>query len=59
LYENHIEQAKLQLDRHPVPFPVFRVSDVVKTKTFDDLVLEDFEVVGYMSHPAIKAPMAV
>jgi len=59
LYKFHIMQSKLQLDRKPLPFPVFKVSDTVKTKTFDDLVLDDFEVIGYMSHPAIKAPMAV
>ena len=59
MYKSHAMQAKLQLFRNPLPFPIFKVSESVKTKSFDDLVLADFEVIGYMSHPAIKAPMAV
>lgn len=59
LYKNHIEQCELQYSRSPLPFPVFKVSDTVQNKTFNELELEDLEVVGYLSHSAIKAPMAV
>jgi dihydrofolate reductase/thymidylate synthase len=59
IYKNHIEQVKTQLERKPLPFPVLRIDDSVADKSFDDICLEDFELVGYLHHPAIKAPMAV
>lgn len=59
IYKNHITQVVEQLKRPSFPFPVFIVSDDVRSKTFDELTLDDFELVGYLHHPAIKAPMAV
>ena len=59
IYKNHIEQVKTQLERTPLPFPVLRIDDSVADKSFDDITLDDFELVGYLHHPAIKAPMAV
>lgn len=59
IYSNHLDQVKLQLTRSPLPFPKFVVNPVVKDKTFEELSLEDFDVVGYLHHPNIKAPMAV
>jgi dihydrofolate reductase/thymidylate synthase len=59
VYANHFEQAKLQLQRPALPFPQFVVKDDVESKSFDDLNINDFDVVGYISHPTIKAPMAV
>ena len=55
LYSNHIEQAKEQLKREPKGFPSF----IVNKKPFFDYTLEDFKVVGYESHPAINADVAI
>lgn len=59
IYQNHYEQVQLQLSRHPLPFPVLEISDSIKSKTLEEISLEDFKLIGYMSHSAIKAPMAV
>ncbi|HUB61537.1 MAG TPA: thymidylate synthase [Puia sp.] len=57
LYNNHVEQAKLQLSRQPFPLPVMRLNPAVRdifSFQFEDFMLED-----YQHHPAIKAPVAV
>ena len=57
LYANHLEQAGLQLSREPLPLPTMKLNPAVQ-----DLFafrFEDFELVGYQSHPHIKAPVAV
>ena len=57
LYNNHVEQAKLQLSRQPYPLPVMKINPAVRDIfSFD---LEDFTLENYQSHPAIKAPVAV
>ncbi|WP_426451426.1 thymidylate synthase [Paenibacillus sp. S-38] len=57
IYSNHLEQVKLQLTREPYPSPQL----VIKRKpdSILDYRFEDFEITGYQSHPAIKAPIAV
>jgi len=57
LYANHLEQAKEQLTREPRPMPTMRLNPNVKE--IDAFQFEDFELVGYDPHPAIKAPIAV
>lgn len=57
LYNNHIEQAKLQLSRHPYPLPKMRLNPEVKN--IFDFTYEDFSLEDYQCHPAIKAPVAV
>lgn len=57
LYTNHIEQANLQLSRMPLPLPTMKINPSVKS--IFDFKYEDFELVGYSYHPAIKAPVAV
>ncbi len=57
LYLNHVEQAKLQLSRSPYPLPSMKINPDVRS--LFDFKFEDFEVVGYQSHPTIKAPIAV
>lgn len=57
LYNNHLEQARLQLARRPLPLPTLKLNPQVKS--LFDFRYEDFELVGYEPHPAIKAPVAV
>ncbi len=57
LYLNHLEQANLQLTRDPRPLPILRLNPA-RTSLFD-FVYEDFELLNYDPHPAIKAPVAV
>ena len=57
LYNNHVEQAKLQLTREPRPLPEMKLNPAVKN--IHEFHYEDFQLVGYDPHPAIKAPIAV
>jgi thymidylate synthase len=57
LYNNHVEQAKLQLGRRPYPLPVMKLNPAVKD--IFSFCFEDFALEGYQSHPAIKASVAV
>lgn len=57
LYSNHLEQTNLQLSREPRPMPVMKMNPEVKS--LFDFKYEDFELVGYDPHPAIKAEVAV
>jgi thymidylate synthase len=57
LYSNHFEQAKLQLSREPLPLPKLTIRR--RPENIYSYDYEDFEIVGYQSHPHIKAPVAV
>lgn len=57
LYNNHIDQARLQLSRSPFPLPQMKINPEVKD--IFEFKFEDFVLEGYQSHPAIKAPVAV
>ncbi len=57
IYSNHLEQVDLQLSRTPNPLPTMRLNP--ERKRLEDFVYEDFELVNYQHHPAIKAPVAV
>ncbi|HLO83022.1 MAG TPA: thymidylate synthase [Chitinophagaceae bacterium] len=57
LYNNHIEQAKLQLSRTPFALPVMKLNPDVKD--IFGFRYEDFELQNYQSHPGIKAPVAI
>src|SRR6186713_15590 len=57
LYENHLEQAKLQLTRQPHPLPVMRLNPSVRD--IFEFQFGDFTLENYQFHPAIKAPVAV
>jgi len=57
LYSNHIEQAKLQLAREPRERPRMLIHG--EQEEIGDFSYEDFELVDYDPHPAIKAPIAV
>ena len=57
LYQNHLEQAREQLRREPRPLPRVRLNPAVRA--LEDFRYEDFEILDYNPHPAIKAPIAV
>ena len=57
LYSNHLEQVELQLSRKPYSLPQLKI--LRKPDSIFDYQFEDFEIVGYESHPHIKAPVAV
>jgi len=57
IYSNHIEQIKEQLKREPLPLPQLKLNPDIRVIT--DFEMEDIELVGYESHPAITMPMAV
>ena len=57
LYMNHLQQVEEQLQREPLPLP--RLAIKRKPVSLFDYRFQDFEIVGYQSHPAIKAPVAV
>jgi thymidylate synthase len=57
IYSNHFEQVREQLTRSPLPLPTLHLKR--KPDNIFDYRFEDIEVVGYQSHPAIKAPVAV
>jgi len=57
IYLNHLEQVELQLARDPLPLPTLVIRR--KPPSIFDYAYEDFEIVGYQSHPAIRAPVAV
>jgi thymidylate synthase len=57
LYNNHLEQAQLQLQRAPLPLPRLRI--LRRPASLFEYAFEDFAIEGYESHPAIKAPVAV
>ena len=56
LYRNHLDQAHEQLSREPFPLPTMRITPRAAIDAFD---LEDFDLIGYRSHPAIRAAIAV
>jgi len=57
LYSNHLEQVKLQLSRTPYPLPKLKIHR--KPESIFDYQFEDFEILGYQSHPHIKAAVAI
>lgn len=57
LYSNHLDQARLQLTRNPYPMPQLVIKR--KPESLFEYQFEDFEIVNYQAHPAIKAPIAV
>jgi len=56
IYDNHVEQVREQLRREPYPFPTLRLH---RAPTLFEYTIDDVEVVDYVHHPAIKAPVAV
>ena len=57
LYLNHLEQAELQLSRTPYPLPQLKLKR--RPDSLFEYTYEDFEIIDYRYHAAIKAPIAV
>jgi thymidylate synthase len=57
VYDNHRGQVEEQLSRAPFAYPTLRL--LRRPGSIFDYAYEDFEVVGYEHHPAIRAPVAV
>ncbi len=61
LYLNHLEQADLQLSREPHPLPRMQLNPALinSINSLFDFTYDDFELINYVYHPHIKAPVAV
>lgn len=57
IYNNHLEQVRTQLEREPFKLPTMKINSEIKS--IDDFKMSDFTLENYLSHPAIKAPVAV
>jgi thymidylate synthase len=57
IYSNHEEQVRTQLARTPYALPQLHIQR--RPSTLFDYAFEDFEMLNYEHHPAIKAPVAV
>jgi len=57
LYLNHLEQVQIQLSREPRPLPRMILNPIVRSIL--DFRYDDFQLVDYNPHPAIRAPIAV
>ena len=57
IYMNHVDQVRQQLSREPWPLPKLWLNPNVKH--IGDFTMDDIKLIGYKSHPAIKAEMAV
>ena len=59
IYKNSIDQVKEQLSRKPKKLPKLIMPNIDSMQSLNNLSVDDFILVGYESHPAIKAPMAI
>jgi len=57
IYNNHIEQARMQLTRKPFPLPILKINPAIKN--IFNFQREDFTLENYESHPGIKAVISV
>tara|TARA_B100001115_G_scaffold40703_1_gene30201 strand:+ start:713 stop:1570 length:858 start_codon:yes stop_codon:yes gene_type:complete len=57
LYNNHLEQARLQVSRTPLKLPTLRLNPDIRK--IDDFKFEDIEVLDYQHHPHISAPISI
>lgn len=56
IYDNHVDQVRLQLSREPFAYPTLQLR---QRDSIFDYEFDDIEIVGYQCHPGIKAPVAV
>jgi len=59
IYKNHITQINELIERQPRVKPVLILDESIKDKSFDDITIDDFELIGYYPYPSIKMEMAI
>ena len=57
LYNNHLEQARLQITREPMNLPSLKLNENITD--IDDFTFDDIEVINYQHHPHISAPISI
>ena len=57
LYMNHLDQAREQISRDPLPLPALKLDETIMD--IDGFTFDDIEVIGYEHHPHISAPISV
>ena len=57
LYNNHLEQARLQITREPLPLPKLELNPEISN--IDDFTYDDIHVIDYQHHEHIKAPISI
>tara|TARA_B110000444_G_C18852118_1_gene606793 strand:- start:42297 stop:43091 length:795 start_codon:yes stop_codon:yes gene_type:complete len=57
LYNNHLEQAALQITREPMELPQLKLNETITS--IDEFTYEDIEIIDYHHHPHIKAPISI
>ena len=57
IYKDHFDVVKTQLSRDPYPLPKLIIHG--NQKEIEDFKFEDFEIVDYQHHPALKAKVSV
>jgi thymidylate synthase len=59
IYNNHIENAKKQIVRTPLPFPTITIPDIKTIEDIEQLKFEDFKLNNYKHHESLKYDMAI
>jgi len=59
IYSNHFHQVEVQLSRTPYEYPELLVNPGILGKTLEQITLDDFAIIGYMSHPPIEGEMSI
>lgn len=59
IYNDHTTQVATQLARVPLPAPRVKLDESIIGKDWSEIVLGDFELIGYLHHPSLRAPMSV
>lgn len=59
VYLNHLDAVNIQLSKIPCPLPKIILNDSITTKDWKDITIDDFELVGYLSHKPIPIKMAI
>ena len=57
LHLNHLDQAREQISREPLPLPVLKLDQSIAD--IDAFTFEHIEIIGYEHHPHISAPISV
>lgn len=59
IYNNHLNKITEQISRNIRSQPVLHLNKDIKTKDFNEITIDDFEIIGYFPHPTIKYEMAI